>query len=223
MFIKSLALMGVLFLFGVVASSHSSYAQTTEGQMMDKAGNTICSTKADLELRLAMRKIWEEHIVYTRNYIISALAGLEDKDAIAQRLLRNQDDTGDIIKTYYGQEAGNKLALLLRDHIMIASDVVQAAKTDNNPELVKAQIKWSANTDDISAFLGSINPYWAGNDMKVMLHKHLEYVAGEIFSRVKKDWVSDINAYDKGHRHMLMLSDILTDGIVKQFPDKFKE
>jgi len=33
----------------------------------------------------------------------------------------------------------------------------------------------------------------------------------------------DIDFYDKGHVHMLMFSDALTDGIVKQFPDKFKK
>ena len=57
-----------------------------------------------------MRVLWEEHITYTRNYIISALAGLPDTDAVAQRLLRNQDDIGNAIKPFYGDAAGNKLS-----------------------------------------------------------------------------------------------------------------
>ncbi len=182
--------------------------------------------KADGEvvaLRLGMRKLWEEHIVYTRNYIISALAGLEDVDVIAQRLLRNQDDAGDAIKPYYGEEAGKRLGLLLREHIMIAAEVVTAAKADNSEELAKAKAKWGVNTDDISAFLGSINPNWAGNDMKAMFHKHLEYTTGEVVSRLKKDWTADIDAYDQGHQHMLMFADILTQGIVRQFPEKFTQ
>jgi hypothetical protein len=32
----------------------------------------------------------------------------------------------------------------------------------------------------------------------------------------------DIKSYDAGHAHMLMFADTLTDGITKQFPDKFK-
>ncbi len=180
--------------------------------------------KADgeaLTLRLGMRKLWEDHITYTRNYIISALAGLEDKDTIAQRLLRNQDDIGEAIGAYYGDEAGRKLAALLRDHIMIATEVVQAAQTDNSVALATAQTKWNANADDISVFLSSANSHWAKNDMTAMLHKHLEYTTGEVVSRLKKDWDADSDAYDRGHRHMLMFADNLTEGIIKQFPEKF--
>jgi hypothetical protein len=46
---------------------------------------------------------------------------------------------------------------------------------------------------------------------------------GEVVSRLKKDWAADINFYDKGHVHMLAFADALTEGIVKQFPDKFKK
>ena len=80
------------------------------------------------QLRLDMRKLWEDHITYTRNYIISALADLPDKDAVAGRLLRNQDDIGAAVATYYGADAGKKLAGLLRDHIMVATEVVAAAR-----------------------------------------------------------------------------------------------
>src|SRR4051812_39140041 len=58
-----------------------------------------------VETRMAMRKLWEDHITYTRNYIISALGGLPDADAIAQRLLANQADIGNAIKPYYGDAA----------------------------------------------------------------------------------------------------------------------
>ncbi len=176
-----------------------------------------------IALRLTMRKLWEDHITYTRNYIISASAGLEDEGTVAQRLLRNQDDIGDAIKPYYGEEAGKKLTALLRDHIMIATEVVKAAETDNNEELIKVQTKWNGNADDIATFLSSANPNWAGNNMTAMLHKHLEYTTAEVVSRLKEDWPADINAYDHGHRHMLMFADILTEGMVKQFPEKFAQ
>lgn len=108
---------------------------------------------AGVELKMAMRKLWEEHIVYTRNYIISALAGLPDGDAVAQRLLGNQDDIGNAVKPYYGDAAGKKLSALLRDHILIATEVVKAAKAGDKPQLAKAQVKWTANGKDIAAFL----------------------------------------------------------------------
>jgi hypothetical protein len=170
---------------------------------------------------MQMRKLWEDHIVYTRNYIISALADLGDADAVAQRLLKNQDDIGAAIKPFYGDEAGNKLAALLRDHIMIASEVVKAAKMGNAAELTKAQAKWTANADEIATFLSKANPSWMKTSMQDMLDKHLTLTTGECVSRLKKDWAADIDYYDKGHMHMLMFADMLTMGIEKQFPDKF--
>ncbi len=94
---------------------------------------------AAVAVKMAMRKLWEEHIVYTRNYIISALAGLPDSDASAQRLLGNQDDIGNAIKPYYGVTAGKKLSALLREHILIAADAVKAAKAGDKTQLADAQ------------------------------------------------------------------------------------
>ena len=174
-----------------------------------------------VELREGMRKLWEDHITWTRNYIISAVADLEDAGKVAERLLKNQDDIGDAIKPVYGDDAGKKLAALLKDHILIAVEVVKAAKAGNNEELTKANKKWYANADDIAEFLSGANPNWPKKTLKDMLYKHLDYTTQEVVSRLKKDWSSDIEAYDKGHMHMLMFADMLARGIVKQFPKKF--
>lgn len=178
---------------------------------------------AAVEVRMAMRKLWEEHIVYTRNYIISELAGLPDTAAVAQRLLRNQDDIGNAIKPYYGDAAGKKLAELLRDHILVATEVVKAAKAGDKMKLADAQKKWTANGKDIAAFLSGANPNWPRKTLEEMLQMHLDLTTGEVVGRLNKDWAADIKAYDDGHTHMLMFADMLTDGIAKQFPAKFKK
>lgn len=179
------------------------------------------NTRAAVDLRNAMRQLWEEHIVYTRGYITSALAGLDDTGKVAERLLRNQDDIGNAIKPIYGEEAGKKLSALLRDHILIAADIVTAAKAGDNDGVAKGQKRWIGNADEIAAFLGGANPNWPVQTLRDMLYKHLAFTTTEVVSRIKKDWASDIEAYDKGHEHMLMFADMLTEGIVKQFPKKF--
>jgi hypothetical protein len=146
---------------------------------------------------------------------------LEDTGKIAERLLRNQDDIGNAIKPIYGEEAGNKLAALLREHILIAADIVKAAKAGDSEGVAKGQKKWIGNADDIAVFLSGANPNWPVQTLKDMLYKHLAFTTTEVVSRLKKDWPADIEAYDKGHAHMLMFADMLTEGIVKQFPKKF--
>ena len=66
-------------------------------------------SKADL--RDSMDKLWEDHVTWTRLYIVSAAANLPDKDATAQRLLQNQTDIGNAIKPVYGDAAGEKSTL----------------------------------------------------------------------------------------------------------------
>lgn len=85
-----------------VGTNTMSYAQ-------NEPQETVTLSKAQDDLRMAMRKLWEDHITYTRNYIISALSDLEDTSAVSERLLKNQDDIGQAISTYYGDEAGKKL------------------------------------------------------------------------------------------------------------------
>ncbi|WP_376701952.1 acetylglutamate kinase [Mesorhizobium sp. ISC25] len=174
------------------------------------------------DVRATMRKLWEDHITFTRNYIISALAKLPDADDVAKRLLKNQDDIGDAVKPYYGDAAGQKLAALLKDHIKIATEVVKAAKSGNKAKLAAAQKKWTGNADDIAMFLSKANPNWSEKDLEDMLHKHLELTTGEVVGRLEKNWSEDIKSYDEGHVHMLKFADMLTEGIAKQFPDKFQ-
>ena len=178
--------------------------------------------KRMIALRVRMRTLWEDHIAWTRNYIISTLADLPDADKVAERLLKNQDEIGNVIKPFYGDEAGKKLSSLLRDHILIAAEVVKAAKTGNQKDMDKAREKWLKNADDIAVFLSGANPNLPRKALEDMLRKHLEFTTQEVTARLKKDWAADIDAYDKGHMHILNFSDVLTAGIIKQFPDRFR-
>jgi hypothetical protein len=216
---KRVALVLLFIVVAFAGVSSGSFAEAAKGKA--KAA-TVCS-KSSIDLRMNMRMLWEDHITWTRNYIISAVADLDDAGKVAERLLKNQDDIGDAIKPVYGDAAGKKLTALLRDHILVATEVVKAAKAGNTEELAKANKKWYANADDIAAFLSGANPYWSKKALVDMLYKHLEYTTQEVVSRLKKDWPADIKAYDNGHAHMLMFADTLTDGIVRQFPAKFKK
>src|SRR5215813_2428483 len=132
-------------------------------------------------LQLAMRKLWEDHITWTRIFIISAAADLPDKDAATQRLLQNQVDIGNAIKPYYGDAAGNKLTALLKEHITTAAEVVAAAKANDKAKLDDANKRWSANADQIADFLSSANATnWPAAEMRSMMHDHLNLTTKEV-------------------------------------------
>src|ERR1043165_2159243 len=169
-------------------------------------------------LQTAMRKLWEDHITWTRIFIISAAADLPDKDAATQRLLKNQVDIGNAIKPFYGDLAGEKLTMLLKEHITTAADVVAAAKANDKARLDDVNRRWFANADEIAEFLSQANPQsWPLSEMKRMMHQHLDLTTAEAVARLHGDWSGDIKAYDRVHEQILHMADMLSEGIIKQF------
>ena len=182
--------------------------------------NDIPLNNSIVNLKMDERKLWIDHVSWTRSFIVSDLASLPDKDVVLQRLLKNQDDIGASIKPYYGEEAGNKLSKLLREHISIGGQVVDAAKSNNKADLDKYNKLWYKNADDIADFLSGANPNWSNSELKDMLHKHLDFVTAQVVARINKNWKADVEAYDKGEDHMIKFADVLSEGIIKQFPEK---
>jgi hypothetical protein len=180
-------------------------------------------TPKAVAFRMDMRKLWEDHITWTRLAIISLLGGTPDTDATVARLLQNQVDIGNAVKPFYGEAAGNALTGLLRDHILIAADVIAAAKAGDQARLANAQARWVANADQIAAALHGLNPrFWKLSEMKAEMHMHLDLTTQEVVARLQRDWAGDVAAYDRVHLHILHMSDLLSEGIIAQFPRRFR-
>jgi hypothetical protein len=194
-------------------AAHSHHAHAT--------ARTISAT--ELKLRSDMRKLWEDHVTWTRLAIISLTTGSADTQATVARLLRNQVDIGNAIKPFYGKAAGNSLTGLLREHILIAADLIAAAKAGDQAKLGDAQARWNANADEIAGFLSHANPRaWKLAAMKSMMREHLKLTTNEAVARLTGNWAADVAAYDAIHRQALHMADMLSSGLVKQFPRRFR-
>ena len=210
-----------------VANGHDALAHASEPQAAQAAvvvpHTPVTETRKAVALRTDMRRLWEDHITWTRLAIISLTTGSPDTEATVGRLLRNQTDIGNAVKPFYGKAAGNELTRQLRQHILIAADLVAAAKAGDQAKLADAQARWAGNADDIAAVLASVNPrFWKLAAMKAELRIHLVLTTEEVVARLQGDWAADVAAYDKIHTHALHLSDLLSEGLVKQFPKRFR-
>jgi len=170
----------------------------------------------------AMRRLWSDHVAYTRLFIVSAAAGSADKDATTQRLLQNQTDIGNAVAGFYGRAAGDKLTALLKDHIVIAANIVTAAKAGDNAKVASENKRWRDNATDIAKFLHGANPkHWPEATLQSAMFMHLDQTLDEATHELKGDYAASIKDYDRAMDHMLMMADTLSDGIVAQFPSKF--
>jgi len=224
-----LATAALVCLLAALALATLRSAGTAKASEPQGKGHAPISASA-LAFHDAMRKLWEDHITYTRNVIISFELNepdpsvvLPDLSTVVNRLLQNQVDIGDAIKPFYGTEAGNQLTALLKEHITGAANVLTALKTNDQAALQTAIDAWYANAHEIAVFLNSANPEnWPLAEMDQMMKDHLDATTAEAVARHQADWSGDVDAYDKVHAQILAMADMLSDGIIDQFKNQFR-
>jgi hypothetical protein len=206
------------------ACSSDSERATADTSSVSSAAPTPTSSTATMDptaFHRDMRTLWEDHVQWTRLFIVSAVAGSPNTDATLARLLQNQTDIGTAVAGFYGTDAGAKLTTLLNGHIATAGDILIAAKAHDDAALTKASAAWYANADEIAAFLAGANPAWPEATLKDMMRGHLDQTLAEATAELTGDYAKSVSEYDHIVTHILDMADALSSGIVTQFPDKF--
>ncbi len=169
-----------------------------------------------------MRRLWEDHVTWTRLFIVSFAADLPDLQATTDRLLQNQVDIGDAIKPFYGDEAGNRLTALLKQHILTAADLLAAAKAGDTTAFQQAQDAWYANANQVASFLHRANPKdWPLRDLRSMMSSHLDLTLKEASDQLGGDYRASVDDFDTVETEILGMADMLSSGIIAQFPHTF--
>jgi hypothetical protein len=215
-----------LFVGGLLLSECNTASEVenadAENVMQDQSIINDSKCNARSELKIELRKLWEDHVAWTRNVMLNIIDDLPGKDEAVKRLLKNQDDIGDAMKPFYGEKTGEDLTKLLHTHIFEAGDLLKAIKINDKIAIDNISIGWYENADSIAELLCHANPNWNLVEMKTMMHKHLEITTEEALARKRKDYNGDIAAYDKVRIEIAKMSDMFYYGILDQFPEKIK-
>ncbi|MEI6242094.1 MAG: glycosyltransferase [Chlamydiota bacterium] len=169
------------------------------------------------DLHLMLRKLWADHVIWTRQFIIASVANTPDTEAATERLLKNQEDLGNVLISYYGKETADSLTALLKEHIRLTIQMVQAAIAHQSDALKKANMKGNENAEKIANFLNNANPKFEKKDFLYLLKKHLDLTSEELNHRMDKNWKEDVNTFDRILDQALSIADALYIGILKQF------
>lgn len=174
------------------------------------------------ELNKAMRELWSAHMYWALITVDAFYNDPKGLEAKLNRLLQNQKDIGAAIVPFYGQEAGDKLAQLLTEHIQGAVPVLQSAQSGDKEALDKAVKDWYANAKEIGDFLSAANPKnWTAKETGGALEMHITHTIDYSVSILKGNYSQSFGGFEEALHHMLHLADILTEGLAKQFPDHF--
>ena len=221
--ILSLGLTGLIALVAAVVALGVSGGDDALAVKNAAHGKKTKITEKELALRNDMRRLWEDHVTWTRLAIVTFADGSPGFNATAARLLQNQTDIGDAIKPFYGDAAGNQLTALLHDHITIAVELLQAATSGDAGAFEAAKARWQANANEIADFLSAANPrFWPRDEMRADMRTHLDQTLTEAGHELSGDYAASVSDYEAVHAHILAMADMLSAGIMHQFPARFR-
>jgi len=192
----------------------------------------------------SMRQLWSDQVFFTRRYIIAALRGspvsealvrmlhgavppiatapgvrdlvphFGPGDAAAIRLLENVEAMGEALVPHFGKKAGTAFTHLLRQHILIAVQLVSAARSGNISKFKLEDERWIANADEIADFLNRLNPSWPRHEVARRLQLLLQLTKDEAVARVTGDVDGERRTFDRIYSEAMELADVLTTGLV---------
>ena len=179
-------------------------------------------TPAQVAFHDQMRKLWEDHVTWTRLAIVTFADGSAGFDATATRLLQNQTEIGNTIAPFYGAAAGQQLSTLLHTHITLAVALLEDVKSGNTTVFAADKLSWYHNANQIADFLSAANPrFWPDDVMRASMKEHLDQTLAEAADELSGNYTASVNDYEAIHLHILALADLLSSGIMRQFPNRF--
>lgn len=171
----------------------------------------------EVKLKITMIKLWEDHAIWTRMFIVDLLSNSPSIDNTANRLLKNQEAIGSCIKSFFGDTAGDTLTSLLKDHVTITADLLKAIKTEDVTRSTTLETDVVTNTENIAIFFATINPCYSRDELIEMLDTNLILVKYQFIARMNGDYNADVMYFDMSIHHILMISDYLFKGIIERF------
>lgn len=169
----------------------------------------------------AMRFVWEQHVYWTRMTVNSIAFDSPDLDAVTARLLQNATDMGNLLAPFYGRRIAKRYANLIREHLVIAAELVNAAKAGDNKAVEDAKKRWFRNGAEIAKFLSRINPFISEKRFRKMFFEHLDLTIEEAVLILQGDFEESIEGFDEIEKQALEMADTLTAAIVRQFKERF--
>lgn len=178
--------------------------------------------QATKDLTNYMHILWEQHVYWTRLVMISIINHLPDEQATTKRLLRNANDFEKAFRFFYNEKISHDFGTLIRDHLLIAGEMVKAAAAGDNQSVINAEKRWYQNGDEIVNFLAAINPYWSEGKMKEMWYEHLTLTKSEALTILNQQYPKSIAIFGRIEQEALLMADSFAGGLIKQFPERFR-
>jgi len=163
------------------------------------------------------RELWQEHIIWTRSFIVSTVSGLNDLEFVTNRLLRNPTDFANVLKLYYGVENAKIFEKLFSEHLKLAASLINNLLKGNMEAAEHERRNWYKNADEILDFLNKLSPYMSIKKFQTLFYHHLKAVEDSFHFRFTDHYGQEIINFDVMQSEAMKMADIMSNAILDQF------
>jgi hypothetical protein len=197
----------------------------TQAHADTEAASTASADRASaLETRMALRDLWVEHIFWIRSYVLAAHEGDQARRVSAEaEVLANAKALAATIAPFYGQAASDSLLTLLAGHWGAVHDYNTATLAKSRSGQANAVASLTGNAREIAKFLSGANPNLPEDAVFGLLTAHAGHHVAQINQITSKNFKDEAANWHAMRAHMLVISDAISDALIKQFPERFED
>ena len=196
---------------------------------------SVVMTEQTMTFRMDSRTLWTRYALGMINYSVSDFGNLASTNNIKNSMARNAAGIGTFFTPYYGYTSGSKISSLLDALSVNGVKVVEAIKSGRTDITVYLDI-WEKQCRALAEYLNKLNPNNYPTDLITEMFINLtKFWAEDFIARHKEDFAADAMALDNilkigvtgvpNHFRAgySSIADILSRGIIAQFPLSFVE
>lgn len=216
--LRSTITKGMIMLFMFIGlTAHNCLAQQKKGTAKGgKNAETEEPSGFTVGKEASMRKLWNDHIVWTRQYMISEMNNLPDKEAVLTRLRANARSISEEMSELHPSVDEQTMVSMLDSTVLFVTKLIfetnvggtRTGAYETKEVLMKLM-------DRMALYLNSVNEGWKLPEMKMLLQGYLNETHNEILARKNQIWDADIAAYDRLNNHVLKIADAFASGTIQ--------
>lgn len=223
--LKKSVLIVIILIVAGLAGFMIGKRHSTDGKSNDPSASgseeSVYSSASDL--RKALNIALAEHISLTSETVRASYDNHESSTALVDQLDKNSQEIAGIIGGVYGEEAKSAFLKTWRDHVTFFVNYTVSAKSNDKEGKEQALSDLEDYSRESAEFFAGLNSNLTADSLKPLFTKHRDLIIALIDDYVGAKYVESLDKESQAYEQAGKLADTLTDGIIKQFPDKFSE
>ena len=183
------------------------------------SSNTVYSTSSDLRKDLNIKLA--EHVALSSEAMRTSYDNHGSSTAVVDELDKNSQELAEIIGSFYGEEPKATFLKLWRDHITFLINYTISTKNDDKEGREQALSDLEDYSQESAEFFAGLNNNLSTENLKPLFADYRDIMIDSIDDYSNAKYTESLDKESQAYVQAGKIADAISDGIARQFPDKF--